>query len=74
MRFINYFVEKLPIFDTQCNGIDWAHYKHPLPEHVYANYMQYWGSVHLLEKDIPQDLVRTNLINRVHVRTGLSLV
>jgi hypothetical protein len=26
-------------------GIDWKHYKHPLPEHVYDVYMQHWGSV-----------------------------
>ncbi|MGZ4904394.1 MAG: hypothetical protein ACXVIG_05710 [Halobacteriota archaeon] len=24
---------------------DWKHYKHPLPEHVYDVYMQYWGDV-----------------------------
>jgi len=24
------------------SGIDWKHYKHPLPEHVYDIYMQYW--------------------------------
>ena len=23
-------------------GIDWKHYKHPLPEHVYDVYMKYW--------------------------------
>jgi len=25
------------------SGVDWSHYKHPLPEHVYDNYMKYWG-------------------------------
>jgi len=29
------------------SGIDWKHYKHPLPEHVYDAYMQYWGDVRL---------------------------
>jgi hypothetical protein len=24
------------------SGIDWKHYKHPLPEHVFDVYMQYW--------------------------------
>jgi hypothetical protein len=24
-------------------GIDWKHYKHPLPEHVYDVYIKYWG-------------------------------
>jgi len=24
------------------SGIDWKHYKHPLPEHVYDVYMSYW--------------------------------
>ncbi len=23
------------------SGVDWAHYKHPLPEHVYDVYMRY---------------------------------
>jgi len=27
------------------NGIDWKHYKHPLPENVYDEYMQYWKDV-----------------------------
>ena len=27
------------------SGIDWKHYKHPLPENVYDVYMQYWGGV-----------------------------
>jgi hypothetical protein len=27
------------------SGIDWKHYKHPLPEHVYDVYMKYWGGV-----------------------------
>jgi hypothetical protein len=29
------------------SGIDWKHYKHPLPEHVYDVYMQYWADVRL---------------------------
>jgi hypothetical protein len=24
------------------SGIDWTHYKHPLPENVYDVYMKYW--------------------------------
>jgi integrase len=28
-------------------GVDWGHYKHPLPEDVYDTYMQYWGEVKL---------------------------
>ncbi|MGZ4902863.1 MAG: hypothetical protein ACXV5T_09430 [Halobacteriota archaeon] len=27
------------------NGIDWKHYKHPLPEHVYDVYIRYWGFI-----------------------------
>jgi hypothetical protein len=27
------------------SGIDWKHYKHPLPENVYDAYMQYWKDV-----------------------------
>ncbi len=24
------------------SGVDWTHYMHPLPEHVYDLYMRYW--------------------------------
>jgi integrase len=27
------------------SGVDWAHYKHPLPEYVYEIYMKYLGNV-----------------------------
>jgi len=27
------------------SGVDWKHYKHPLPENVYDAYMQYWGRI-----------------------------
>jgi hypothetical protein len=27
------------------SGVDWTHYKHPLPEYVYNVYMKYWGNV-----------------------------
>ena len=27
------------------SGIDWKHYQHPLPEHVYDVYMKYWADV-----------------------------
>ncbi|MGZ4905948.1 MAG: hypothetical protein ACXV5H_11130 [Halobacteriota archaeon] len=27
------------------SGIDWKHYKHPLPEHVHDVYMRHWGDV-----------------------------
>jgi len=27
------------------SGIDWTHYKHPLPENVYDIYMRYWADV-----------------------------
>ena len=29
------------------SGIDWKHYKHPLPDSVYDIYMKYWGDVSL---------------------------
>ncbi|MGZ4906291.1 MAG: hypothetical protein ACXVIF_05500 [Halobacteriota archaeon] len=29
------------------SGVDWTHYKRPLPEHVYDVYMQYWSAVSL---------------------------
>jgi len=28
-------------------GVDWEHYKHPLPEDVYETYMRYWRNVKL---------------------------
>jgi hypothetical protein len=33
------------------SGVDWAHYKNPLPEHVYRIYMKYWGDIHLVPID-----------------------
>ena len=29
------------------SGVDWTHYKHPLPEHVFDVYMEYWADVRL---------------------------
>ena len=29
------------------SGVDWTHYKHPLPEQVYDVYMRYWSNVTL---------------------------
>jgi hypothetical protein len=29
------------------SGVDWRFYKHPLPEHEYDVYMQYWQDTHL---------------------------
>ncbi|MGZ4934619.1 MAG: hypothetical protein ACXV49_09015 [Halobacteriota archaeon] len=29
------------------SGVDWTHYKCPLPEHTYDVYMKYWGDVRL---------------------------
>jgi hypothetical protein len=26
-------------------GVEWSNYRHPLPEHVFDVYMQYWGVV-----------------------------
>jgi hypothetical protein len=28
-------------------GVDWEHYKHPLPEDVYDTYMRYWRDIEL---------------------------
>jgi hypothetical protein len=30
------------------SGIDWKHYKHPLPENVFDLYMKYWKDVELI--------------------------
>ncbi len=29
------------------SGVEWAHYKHPMPEHVYDVYMRCWRDVQL---------------------------
>ena len=33
------------------SGIEWAHYRHPLPEYVCDAYMRYWKDVVLLPTD-----------------------
>ncbi len=30
------------------SGVEWSHYKHPLPEYVYDVYMKYWKGVHFV--------------------------
>jgi hypothetical protein len=30
-------------------GVDWQHYKHPLPEDVYDEYMRYWRDIELAD-------------------------
>ena len=37
------------------SGVDWTHYKHPLPEHVYDVYMKSWGDVQLAFEDKRSD-------------------
>ena len=37
------------------SGIDWKHYKHPLPENVYDIYMKYWADVRLVCEDTCAD-------------------
>ncbi|MGZ4864552.1 MAG: hypothetical protein ACXV5H_07025 [Halobacteriota archaeon] len=33
---------------THCvSGVDWYHYKHPLPEHVYGVYIKSWRNTKL---------------------------
>ena len=43
------------IMTHSVSGIDWKHYKHPLPEHVYSIYMRYWGNVRLACEDTCAD-------------------
>ncbi len=45
------------------SGIDWKHYKHPLPEHVYDVYMQYWRDFGLVGRD-PQRRDETLPVSR----------
>jgi len=30
------------------SGVEWSHYRHPLPEYVYDVYMEYWKDIQLL--------------------------
>jgi len=32
-------------------GVDWEHYKHPLPEDVYDTYLRYWRQIELADRD-----------------------
>jgi len=36
---------KYHILIISVGGIDWKHYKHPLPEQVFNVYMKYWRNV-----------------------------
>jgi hypothetical protein len=36
------------VMSHNVSGIDWKHYKHPLPEDAYRVYMQYWRDVELI--------------------------
>ena len=42
-------------------------------EYVYANYMQYWGSVQLLDKEISQEIARTIGLKLARLSSGFSL-
>ena len=55
------------------SGVDWSHYKHPLPEFVHQVYMRYWGAVHLLEKEMPREITRIHKIRGEHTNAGLSV-
>ena len=43
------------------SGIDWKHYKHPLPEQVHNVYMQYWRGV-----GTPLTLLRRRAKHDIH--------
>lgn len=30
------------------SGVEWVHYKNPLPEYVYDVYMKYWDDVYVI--------------------------
>lgn len=40
-------------------GVDWGHYKHPLPESVYAIYMECWGDVDLIPRVLDDMVLST---------------
>ena len=43
------------ILTYEVRGVEWSNYRHPLPEHVYDLYMQYWGDVWLACEDAHAD-------------------
>jgi len=45
-------------------GIDWKHYKHPLPEHVYDIYMQYWQA----------SILQSNFQERAKLMIGITKI
>ena len=53
------------------SGVDWSHYKRPLPEYVYEVYMRYWESVHLLERELPAGDIVANAVSREKANAGL---
>jgi hypothetical protein len=34
------------------SGVEWSHYRHPLPEYVYDVYMRYWKDVILVPNEL----------------------
>lgn len=54
-KFAEQFGDKIGWDSTNCKyvlahgmtGVDWAHYKHPLPEDVYDIYLRSWGAIDL---------------------------
>jgi hypothetical protein len=46
-------LHKTYILTHGASGVDWRFCKHPLPEHVYDLYMQYWGDVWRVKMPAP---------------------
>jgi len=45
-----HFYRPFKYFNKSCKrerGVEWSNDQHPLPEHVFDVYMQYWGSANL---------------------------
>ena len=34
------------------SGVEWSHYRHPLPEYVYEVYMKYWSDVYFIQQNL----------------------
>jgi len=42
----------LNMCNTQSIRLEWAHYRHPLPEYVYDVYMKYWSDVYFIQQNL----------------------
>jgi hypothetical protein len=47
------------------SGIDWRHYKHPLPENAYDVYMQCWNDVNIF-RHVGTNYIEAKMTDDIH--------